>query len=154
MLRVTLAALHLIALGIGLGAIWSRARILARQADLAALRRALLADTLWGISAILWIGSGLWRWLGSVEKPAGYYVHNQLFLTKMGFLVLILALEIGPMITLIRWRIGLGRGVSAELVAQRATARRVSTISHFQALLIVIMVFLAAAMARGFGARG
>jgi len=34
-----------------------------------------------------------------------------------------------------------------------AAARRISLISGIQAILVVIMVFLAAAMARGYGAR-
>jgi len=37
-------------------------------------------------------------------------------------------------------------------VAAPATARRLAPVSHVQALLIVVMVFVAVAMARGYGA--
>lgn len=153
MLRIALAAVHLLALGIGLGAVLSRAAALKEPASAASLRRAFRADTDWAIAAGLWIGTGLWRYLGGIEKGTAYYNTNHFFYGKMGLLVLILALEVWPMMTLIRWRVVLGRGAGAETVALPATARRIATISHVQALLVVLMVFFAVAMARGFGAR-
>jgi putative membrane protein len=72
----------------------------------------------------------------------------------MALLLLILALEVWPMVTLIRWRVVMGRGGSAEMVADPAAAARIATISRVQAVLVVLMVFAASAMARGFGARG
>jgi putative membrane protein len=152
-LRILLAVLHLLALGIGLGAIWARAGGLRRQPDRSALQNAFVADSLWGLAALLWISTGLWRWLGAMEKSSAYYLHNHLFHAKMGFLVLILALEVWPMVTLIRWRIVLGRGAPAEAVVSPAIARRVAAISYVQTLLVVVMVCLAVAMARGYGAR-
>lgn len=61
--------------------------------------------------------------------------------------VLIFALELWPMITLIRWRNQRGAGRPAEEVAQPQVARRVVTISHVQALLIMAMVTAAVMMA-------
>ena len=153
MLRIALAAVHLLALGIGLGAVLFRAAALKEPASAASLRRAFRADTNWAIAAGLWIGTGLWRYLGGIEKGTAYYNANHFFYGKMGLLVLILTLEVWPMVTLIRWRVALGRGAGAETVALPATARRIATISHVQALLVVLMVFFAVAMARGFGAR-
>ena len=155
MLRITLAALHLLALGIGFSAVIGRAFAL-RQRPVSAesLRRAFHFDTQWGIAAGLWIVTGLWRWLGAVEKSSSYYTGNHIFLTKMALLLLILALEVWPMVTLIRWRVVLGRGGSAEMVADPAAAARIAMISRVQAVLVVLMVFAASAMARGFGARG
>jgi uncharacterized membrane protein len=55
MLRLTLAALHLLALGIGLGGIWGRARGLGqRPLDLSSVRRAFAADSWWGVAAMVW----------------------------------------------------------------------------------------------------
>ena len=100
MLRWLLAALHLLALGIGLGAVWSRARSLRQPLDSPGLRRVLAADAWWGIAALLWISTGLWRWLGGLEKGTAYYLQNHVFWTKMLLLAVILALEVGPIITL------------------------------------------------------
>lgn len=152
--RVTLAALHLLALGFGFGAIMARWITLRRPLDLAAIKRVLHFDNQWGIAAGLWIVTGLWRWLGSVEKSASYYTGNHLFLAKMGCMTLILLLEVWPMVTLVRWRVALGRGAGAEQLPNIGAARRLSAISAVQALLVATMVFLAAAMARGYGVAG
>jgi putative membrane protein len=82
MLRWLLAMAHLLAFGIGLGAIWARARALravARGTDPNALGRALVADSWLGIAAILWIATGLWRLLAGTEKPSAYYYANHVF---------------------------------------------------------------------------
>jgi putative membrane protein len=65
----------------------------------------------------------------------------------MALLVIILALEIRPMITLIEWR----RRVAAGQQPDTTAARRLARISFVQAGLVVLMVFLAAGMARGYG---
>jgi putative membrane protein len=164
MLRLTLAWLHLVALGIGLWAVLARGRAL-REAvrelpAVGALRRAFLADSHWGVAALLWIGTGLWRYLGATEKTTAYYNGNHIFLTKMTLLAVILVLEVWPMMTLIRWRLVVGRaqsGGAGDVVAagiDPSAARRIATISSVQGVIIVVMVFTAVAMARGYGARG
>lgn len=149
-LRWLLAALHLLALGIGLGAIWSRARSLEGEPDLATLQRIFQADTWWGVSALLWISTGLVRAMGGLEKGISYYFGNHLFLAKMGLLLLVLVLEIWPMAGLIRWRASLRRREFPDLRRAPAFAR----VSYVQAALIVLMVLLATGMARGYGAAG
>jgi putative membrane protein len=153
MLRLLLAALHLIALGIGLGAVWARGDALSRPLDRAAMQRAFRADGWWGFAAALWIATGLWRLLAGTEKSTSYYLHNQAFFAKMLFLLVILLLEVGPMITLIRWRQIAGRGTSAWN-PNPAAARRIARVSYFEAVLVIAMVFAAVAMARGYGAGG
>lgn len=152
MLKVALAGLHLLALGLGLGAVLSRGQALREPPTRSSLARAFRADTLWGIAAALWIGTGLWRLLAASEKPMQYYLHNHLFYTKMGLLAAILALEIWPMMTLIRMRTALARGDADDVMARGRTLGRIATISHIEAALVVIMVFVAAAMTRGYGA--
>jgi len=146
-LRWLLASFHLLALGVGLGAVWIRGRALRLPLDQTTLRRAFLADGVWGVAAVLWIGTGLWRLLGSTEKPTAYYLQNHFFLTKMALLVLILILEVRPMMALMGWRRRMGSG---ELPDTRL-APTLSRISFLQAGLVVLMVFAATAMARGLG---
>jgi putative membrane protein len=141
------ASLHLLALGIGLGAVWARGRALRSSLDAGTLRQVFFADTLWGLAAVLWISTGLWRLLAGLEKGTGYYLQNHLFMTKMALLALVLLLEIRPMITLIRWRKAVSRGEAPDTRAAPLLAR----ISFVQAWLIVLMVFAAAGMARGMG---
>ena len=148
MLRWVLASLHLLALGIGLGAVWARGRGLRRKLEPSGLRRVFMADALWGGAAVLWISTGVWRLLGGLEKTTSYYLQNHVFLTKMGLLLLILALEIRPMLALIRWR----RAAAAGQMVDTSGAGSLATISYVQVALVVLMVFAATAMARGIGA--
>ena len=145
--RWLFAAVHLLALGIGLGAVWARARALRGSLDGMGLRRVFEADNWWGIAALLWIATGLARAFGGLEKGRLYYLHNHLFWTKMILLGLVLLLEIAPMTTLIRWRILLGRGAAPDT---RGAARLAGT-SFAQAGLVVLIVLVATAMARGYG---
>jgi putative membrane protein len=149
-LRWALASLHLLALGIGLGAVWVRSRSLRCELDARELRRVFRADAWWGAAAALWIGTGVWRLLGGLEKSTEYYLNNHVFLGKMGLLLVILALEIRPMITLMRWR----RSVAAGRILDLRAAPALATISMVQAGLVVLMVLAATAMARGIGAGG
>jgi len=145
--RWLLAALHLLALGVGLGAVWARGRALQGELDPAGLRRVFYADTWWGVAALVWIGTGLVRAFGGFEKGSFYYLHNHVFWGKMGLLVAILVLELRPMITLIRWRRLVARGEVPDTRAKRGFARS----SFVQAALVVLMVLAATAMARGYG---
>ena len=61
-------------------------------------------------------------------------------------LVIILLLEIWPMTTLIRWRIQARRGTSIDMTVAPMLAR----ISVIQAGLVILMVFAATAVARGY----
>src|SRR3989337_1783594 len=94
-----LAFAHLLALGIGLGAIWTRARVLSGALDRYRLEQVFRADTLWGVAAALWITTGLVRAFGGIEKGAVYYLHSSAFLAKMALLAAGLILEVWPMVT-------------------------------------------------------
>jgi putative membrane protein len=161
MLRLTLAWLHLLALGIGFWAVFARGEALKAAAGelprTDALRRAFKADAHWGVAALLWLATGLWRYLGATEKSTDYYNSNHIFLTKMALFVVVIALEIGPMMTLMRWRRAVGAG-SAQPAGGGATiepgrARKIATISYIQGAIVAVMIFTAVAMARGSGAR-
>ncbi len=148
MLRLVLASLHLLGLGVGLGAVWARASALAGPLDAPAVRRVLAADAWWGIAALIWLVTGLWRLLAGMEKPTGYYLASHLFWTKMGLFVLIFALELRPIGTFTRWRRQVARGGLPDTAGAAGIART----SRVQAALVVAIVLAATAMARGFGA--
>ena len=148
LIRWLVASIHLMGLGLGLGAIWSRSRALNGLPDPKNLQRALYADALWGIAALLWISTGLARAFGGLEKGSAYYLSNDVFLIKMALLGFVLLLEVWPMVTLIRWRIQLARGEEIDT----KSASRFALISAAQTILVVAIAFAATAMARGIGA--
>jgi putative membrane protein len=141
------AWLHLLGLGIGLGAVWARARALRGPFDTAGLRRVFHADGWWGIAAVIWIGTGLVRVIAGLEKGTDYYLRNHVFWGKMALLLVILLLEIGPAVTLMRWRAQVARGGQPDT----GLAGRFARISYVQAVLVLLMVLAATAMARGIG---
>lgn len=141
-----LAAIHLLALVVGFWAVLSRGSAFRRLAsDVGDARSVLLADNLWGISAVTLLITGGVRAFGGYEKGTDYYLHQPLFHLKMTLFVLILLLEIAPMVTLIRWRIARARGAAID--SRRATP--FARISHVEALLLLLMVVAATGMARG-----
>lgn len=146
-IRWLVASVHLLALGIGLGAVFARARALQTVRQRPRLRTVFLANNLWGVAAVLWLVTGLWRAFGGLEKGTVHYLRHPLFHAKLGLFVVVLALEIWPMITLIKWRLAARRGEPVSLKGASGMAR----VSYVEALVVVLMVFLAAGIARGLG---
>jgi putative membrane protein len=141
-----LAAVHLLAFALGFWAVLTRGTALRRlAAGMGDARSVLIADNLWGISAVVLLITGGMRAFGGYEKGTDYYLHQPLFHLKMTLFVLILLLEIAPMVTLIKWRIALGRGAAIDAGRAKLFAR----ISHIEALLVLLMVVAATGMARG-----
>lgn len=150
MLRITLASLHLLALSLGMMAVVLRGSALREPFTPSSLKRALRLDVIWGIAAVLWIVTGLWRVFGGTEKPTAYYMANHWFMAKMGCFVLIVLLETWPMVTLTRARAALRRGEDAAGIVV-PVGRRIAVIGHVQATIALVMIFMAVAMARGYG---
>lgn len=141
-----LAAVHLLAFALGFWAVLVRGTAFRRLTDGATeVRSVLMADNIWGISAVVLLISGGMRAFGGYEKGTDYYLHQPLFHLKMTLFVLILLLEIAPMVTLIKWRIALARNVAIDTGRAKLFAR----ISHIEALLVLLMVVAATGMARG-----
>ena len=150
MTRLLLAWFHLIALAIGTGGVWSRARALRGSLrdpdDPRSLRRVYVADAWWGVAAALWLVTGSWRLLGSTEKTTSYYFNNHVFLLKMALFIGIVALEIWPMTTLMKWR-------SGKLSPNPRDAGRIEVISYVECAMVLAIVLSAVTMARGYGVR-
>lgn len=149
MISAIVAALHLLALAIGPPAVFLRGRALKSPLDDAGLKRLFVTDTLWGVAALLWVVTGLLRAFGGLEKGTTFYLGSHLFWTKMALFVAVVALEIWPMVTFIRWRRVVGRGGRPDT----SSARALFIVNHVQLALAVVMVFVASFMARGFGLR-
>ncbi|MDR8387493.1 DUF2214 family protein [Pseudomonas sp. JL2] len=144
----SLAAIHLLAFALGFWAVLTRGTALRRLAGgTDAVRNVLMADNLWGLSAVVLLVTGGMRAFGEFEKGTDYYLHQPLFHLKMTLFVLILLLEIAPMIALIKWRMAQGKGRAID----PSKAGRFARISHIEALLLVLMVVAATGMARGVG---
>ena len=143
------SALHVLALALGLPSVFLRGRALRGPLDAAGLRRLFAADTVWGLAALLWIATGLLRAFGGLEKGTDFYLRSTLFWAKLGLFAAVFALELRPMLTLIRWRRQLARGVTPDT----SSARTLHALNQAELALVVVVVFVASLMARGFGLR-
>jgi putative membrane protein len=144
-LSYIIAFIHLLTFGLGATSCWARARALSRLKDASGLKDVFFADNFWGLAALLWLGTGVWRAFGSLEKGTDYYIHNTAFLVKMFLFIVVFLLEIRPMVTLIRWRIRQSKDQQIDI----ATAQTLAQITYLELLLLVPIVMMAVAMARG-----
>jgi putative membrane protein len=148
-IAAVVSALHVLALALGLPAVFLRGRALKGRLDADGLRRLFAADSVWGLAALLWVATGLLRAFAGLEKGTAFYLASWLFWTKMALFVAVVALELWPMATFIGWRREQSRGV----VPDTSRAATFFILGHVQLALVVLMVFVASFMARGFGLR-
>lgn len=145
-MRWVFAYLHLLALPIGAAALVTRALALRSVAHGGSFGRVFAADIGWAVAGVLWVTTGLTRYLTELEKGTDYYNGNAFFLAKMALLVLVFVLEVPSGVTLVRWRLALKKGQQIDTAKAAGLAR----LNYIQAALAVLMVALATAMARGF----
>jgi len=143
-IRWLLAALHLLALGIGMESVWARGRALRRPLDADGLKRVFTHDNWYGIAALLWYPTGIARAFFGFEKGTGYYLHQPFFVAKLALVVIVGAVEMWVMVVLIRWRRQQQRG---EAIDTRHAAL-MSRISAWETFAIMLIIFLATAVAR------
>jgi putative membrane protein len=148
-LSAIVSSLHVLAVATALGAVFVRGRALKRPLDPAGLRLLFAADNAWGLAALVLLLTGVLRAFAGLEKGTAFYVASSLFWVKVGLFVLVVALEVRPMLTLIRWRRQLGHGGTPETSA----ARVLYHLNHVELAVAVLIVFVASFMAKGFGLR-
>ncbi|MFQ5552000.1 MAG: DUF2214 family protein [Gemmatimonadales bacterium] len=149
MTSAIVSALHVLALAVGLPSVFLRGRALKGPLDAGGLRRLFNADNVWGIAALLWIITGLLRAFAGLEKGTQFYLNSGLFWLKLALFAMILVLEIWPMLTFIRWRTQRRRGETLDT----SRARAFYLLNHVEMGLVLVIVFVASFMARGFGVR-
>lgn len=144
-LKYVVATIHILTFGLGFYSCWARANALKNLKDESGIKDVLTADNLWGLSAALWLGTGIWRAFGGLEKGSDYYLHNTAFLIKMSCFILVFALELKPMITFIRWRSLQAKKEAIDISIAPSLAR----VSFIELILLIPIVAMATAMARG-----
>ena len=149
MASAIVSALHGLALALGLSSVYFRGRALKGRLDREGFGRLFVADNVWGMAAGLWILTGFLRAFGGLEKGTPFYLQSWLFWIKMALFVAVIVLEIWPMVTFIRWRLVLRRGEMPDT----SQARALYLVNHIEMALVVVIVFVASFMARGFGMR-
>src|SRR3984957_10442508 len=111
-------------------------------------RRLQRVDSVFGISAGVLLVVGLLR-VVYFEKGAGYYFSDAFFLTKFAAFVLAGVISIYPTVLFLSWSKALKQGMAPEMSA--AQVRRARMCLMWELTAIVVILFCAPFMARGFG---
>jgi putative membrane protein len=83
------------------------------------------------------------------EKGAYYYFHTWTFIAKLTLFVIVALLSIVPTVEFLSWRAAVRQGEPPQLAAARLRSLR--TIIHLELLGVVIIILMAAMMAKGVG---
>lgn len=144
------ASLHFVAIGLGLGSIYMRARCL-KAVRLSPVplnfENVFRCDNLWALAALLWLGTGLLRAFAGLEKGTAYYMQSSGFWLKMALFISVCLIEIIPAVTLLGWRKQIKSGELPRNLD--VVTRRLFMFSHIEMTLVFLMIFIASAMARG-----
>ena len=111
-------------------------------------RRLQKTDSLFGISAGVVLVVGLLR-VFFFEKGAGYYFADAFFLAKLSAFVIAALISIYPTVLFLSWSKALKQGVAPDISADKA--RRARMCLMWELTAIVVTLFCAPLMARGFG---
>lgn len=108
----------------------------------------VITDIIYGLAALLLLGSGILRVL-YFGQGAGFYTHNPLFWTKVGVFLAVGALSLYPTITYILWVIPLRKGELPQV--GEALSTRLTWIINVELVGFASIPLLAVLMARGVG---
>jgi putative membrane protein len=111
-------------------------------------RRLLRTDTIFGAAASAVLIIGLLRVM-YFEKAPAYYWHDLFFLAKFAAFIVAALISIYPTLTFLSWRRSLKAGTVPDIPAGRV--RRVRLCLMFELTAVVVILWCAALMARGFG---
>lgn len=143
-LEATLAALHLVAILTFVVFLSSQAALCRIEwMNAAVVERLARLDVIYGVAAMVMIGSGLARLIWGI-KGASWYLSQPMFHIKITIVVVMAILSIWPSIVFRRWRRNLrATGAMPEALEVKKVRRLVMIQSHVLPVVAVIAVFWA-----------
>ena len=111
-------------------------------------RRLQVADMVFGISAGVLIVVGLLR-VFYFEKGAYYYFHTWTFIAKLALFVIIGLVSIVPTREFLSWRKAVKQGQAPSVSPDKVRSLR--SIMHWELVGVVLIILMAALMAKGVG---
>ena len=143
-LEAVLAAFHLVAILTFVVFLSSQAALCRIEwMNAAVVERLARLDVIYGVAAMLMIGSGLARLIWGI-KGASWYLSQPMFHIKITIVVAMAVLSIWPSIMFRRWRRNLrATGAMPEALEVKKVRRLVMIQSHVLPVIAVIAVFWA-----------
>jgi putative membrane protein len=111
-------------------------------------RRLQIADMAFGIAAGVILVVGLLR-VFYLEKGATYYFHTWTFIAKLALFVIIGLVSIIPTLEFLSWRKAVKQGQTPSVSPDKV--RTLRAIIHWELVGIVVIILMAALMAKGVG---
>jgi putative membrane protein len=145
---ITLAFLHHLAAFAVVALLTVELVLLRGEINVANARTLLRMDAAFGIAALVLLIVGFSR-VFFTEKSSAYYFHSATFLAKLALFIVVGLLSIYPTLEFLRWRPALREQRAPAL--EPATRRKLRMVVHLELTLIVVILLLAAMMARGIG---
>jgi putative membrane protein len=152
MMTATFAAfLHHLAAFTLFAALPAELVLLKPELTMTSARSLLRMDAAYGMSATVLLIVGAFR-VFSTEKGYVYYFHSIPFIVKIAAFAIVGVLSIYPTRKFLSWRQELG--AQRVPVLDAGLRSRLRLIVHIELTLLVVVMFCAAAMARGIGMIG
>ena len=148
MIDLTLSTFHFLLIFMLVAILAMQSLLIRPGMTVANLHLASQLDRTYGISAILLLGVGFARvFWGAKGSP--FYLPNSLFWTKIGLFMTVAILSIPPTIQLIRW--SKQAHSHQDFQPPNEQVRQVQRWLYAEWVVVILIPFLAAAMARGIG---
>jgi putative membrane protein len=145
---ITLAFLHHAAAFFVFALLTVELVLLRGEITVGAARTLVRIDAAYGVAALVVLVVGLSR-VFFTEKGSVYYFHSGTFITKLTLFVIVGLLSIYPTVQFLKWRPALRDNRVPSL--DSATRGRLRMLVHLELTLLLVVLLMAAMMARGVG---
>ena len=142
------AYVHALSFMVCFGALVAERQLIQPNPDRQQAIRMVVTDIVYGLAALLLLGSGILRVL-YFGQGAGFYTHNPLFWTKVGVFLAAGALSLYPTVTYILWVVPLRKGELPRV--GEALSTRLAWMINVELVGFASIPLLATLMARGVG---
>lgn len=146
-MEILLPYLHYISIMVIMGALMTEHLLLKPEMDASRIKSLATIDLIYGISALLVLGTGLLRWF-VYGKGFDFYMSNPIFHIKLTLFIIMGILSIWPSIAFLRWNRALRNG--EEPVIDARSVKRIHLFLRIELTILVAIPLLAVLMARGY----
>lgn len=150
LVSAVVAYLHYLGLMLSFGALVLEVFILNSQKELSLNEawKIVIADTVYGISAVMILATGVLRVL-YYGKGSEYYLNNPVFYTKVAIFLLVGGLSLYPTVSFISWVPALQKGTAPKV--ESSQVNRLIWLIRTEIAGFALIPLLAALMSRGIG---
>ena len=145
-MTIAVTYLHFIGIMVLMGSLISEHLMLKPKMTADQIRTLAVTDLIYGLSAIIVLGTGLLRWF-MFGKGSDFYMSNPIFHTKLTLFVILGILSIFPTLKILKWRKQVNSGQETDV--NERSVKKILMLVRIELLIVVIIPLLAVMIARG-----